>query len=86
VQYQINAIGVRFEVSFAEQVILGFEFLVKHCDNPSHMREVLASKGINFAVFHILIDQKFPFTPPQIFCVSELSLYFELTDGRGTHR
>ena len=48
------------------------------------MKEVLLSKGVNFVVFCIHIDQKFPFTPPQIYCASDLSLYYELTDGRGT--
>ena len=40
-------------------------------------------KGVNFVTFSINLDQKFPFTPPQIFCLTELSIFFELTDGRG---
>ena len=35
-------------------------------------------------VFDIALDQKFPFSAPQVFLASELGVHFELNDGRGS--
>lgn len=64
------------------EITLDIEFLAKNAKDGAKLRDNLISKGVNFVVFQIALDQKFPFSAPQVFCVSELGLHFELNDGR----
>lgn len=66
------------------QVAISYEYLVKSCKDNEFLRQTLQNRGVNFVLFTIKVDQRFPFAAPQVFCMSQLSIQYELNDGRGT--
>jgi hypothetical protein len=62
---------------------MSFEYLVKYSKDADFMKQVLQQKGVNFVLFSIIVDQRFPFAAPQAYCMSQLSIQYELNDGRG---
>jgi hypothetical protein len=65
---------------------MSFEYLVKNCKDSDYMRQILQNRGVNFVLFTIIVDQRFPFAAPQVHCMSQLSIQYELNDGRGRNK